>query len=76
MFKSIADIFNSPDAIINDPLYEIHNSVESCDYPPETEEYDEFLNNLDAKVYPKPILKSIHNTVNPLHGALKPTIKL
>lgn len=72
MYNSIADVFNSSEAIVNDPLYEIHNPVQPCNYTPETEEYEEFLNNLDNKAYPKPVDKYIHNTVNPLHGALKP----
>jgi len=71
MFKTIADIFNSSEATYNDPLYEIHNTVKSCDYAPEIEEYEEFINNLEPKAYPKPINKLIHNTINPLHGALK-----
>lgn len=77
MYKSIADIFNNSEAIFNDPLEEIHNPTQSCDSPPEIEEYEEFLNNLDSIAYPKPNNKSVHNTVNPLHGALKPvSIKL
>lgn len=73
MYKSIADIFNSPEAIFNDPLEEIHNPVQPCEEP-EIEEYEEFLNNLGYGIYPKPTIKYIHNIVNPLHGALKPVL--
>lgn len=72
MIKSIADIFNNPNAIYNDPLYEIHNPVQPCEAPPELDEYEDFINNLDYKAYPRPVNKIIHNTVNILHGALKP----
>ena len=74
MFSSIADIFNSNEALYNDPLYEIHNPVQSCEYPPETEEYEEFFNEMDPKAYPNPTTKLIHNTINPLHGSLKPVV--
>lgn len=74
MIKSIADVFNNPEAKFNDPLYEIHNPVRKCDYPPEYEEYEEFINNLNIKAYPLPIVKHIHNMIDPLHGALKPII--
>lgn len=74
MFNSIADIFNNAEASYNDPLHEIHNPVQSCNHSPEFNEYEEFLNELDPRVYPNPIVKSIHNTVNPLHGALKPIV--
>lgn len=74
MFKSIADIFNNPKAIYNDPLYEIHNQVQKCESAPEFEEYEEFLDNLDSSAYPKPKIGIIHNTVNPLHNKLKPVI--
>lgn len=72
MYKSIADIFNSPEAIYNDPLYEIHNPVQSCESAPEFEEYEEFINNIEYNAYPRPVNKIIHNIINPLHGALKP----
>lgn len=71
MFKSIGDIFNSTEAIFNDPLYEIHNPVRPCEDPPEIQEYEEFMDNLDISAYPRPIDKYAHNTVNILHGALK-----
>jgi hypothetical protein len=74
MYKSIADIFNSPDAIFNDPFEEIHNPVQSCDAPPEIEEYEEFLNTLDYEAYPKPKNKIVHGIINPLHGVLKPVL--
>lgn len=74
MIRTIADVFNSPDAIFNDPLEEIHTPVQSCEAPPEIEEYEEFLNSLGYGMYPKPKIKSIHNIINPLHGKLKPTI--
>lgn len=72
MFKSIADIFNNSKAIFNDPLYEIHNPVQISESAPEYEEYNDFINNLDHNAYPKPKNKSVHNIVDPLHGALKP----
>ena len=75
-YKSIADVFKSPDAVYNDPLYEIHNPVQQCESPPEFEEYEDFLNNLDHNAYPHPEVKIIHNTVNPLHGSLKSCYKL
>jgi len=71
MYNSIADVFNSPKATYNDPLYEIHNTVKSCKEP-HMKDYDEFLNNLDYSVYPNPQNKIYHCTINPLHGALKP----
>lgn len=73
MFKSIADVFNSPEATFNDPLYEIHNPVQPCDKPYD-EDYDKFFDTLDCKAYPIPKNKIYHNTINPLHGALKPRI--
>lgn len=77
MIKTIADAFNSPDVIFNDPLEEIHNPVQYCKAPPEHEEYEEFLYSIRPGIYPNPVLKSVHNTVNTLHGALKPVfIKL
>lgn len=77
MIKSIADVFNSIEAITNDPLYEIHNPVQKCDTAPDYEEYGDFLNNINPIAYPRPVNKSAHNTVNPLHGVLKPiTAKL
>ena len=42
MIKSIADAFNHPDAVFNDPFEEIHNPVQSCDGAPEIEEYEYF----------------------------------
>lgn len=75
MIKSIADAFNDPKAVYNDPLYEIHNPVQNCDSAPENEEYDDFLNYLDIKAYPLPENKTTHNIINPLNGALKPIIK-
>lgn len=74
MYKSIEDVFNSSEAVINDPLYEIHNPVQSCDYPPEINEYDDLLNNINHTAYPLPVDKHIHNIINPLNGALKPII--
>lgn len=71
MFKSIADVFNSKEARFNDPLYEIHNPVQACDKP-YIEDYEEFYNTLNPNAYPRPINKIYHNTINPLHGALKP----
>lgn len=71
MYKTIADVFNSPEAIFNDPLEEIHNPVESCEAPPETEEYEAFLISIGYGTYPKPKDRLFHNTINPLHGALK-----
>ena len=77
MYNSIADIFNSTQAIFNDPLHEIHTPVQSCESAPETEEYEEFLNNLDYEVYPEPEVSLVHCRINPLHGSLKPiNIKL
>lgn len=76
MYNSIADVFNSSEAIINDPFHEIHNPVQPCQYPPEIEEYEEFMNNLNNKAYPKPIDNHIHNIINPLHGAVKPIINI
>lgn len=73
MFKSIADVFNSPEARFNDPLYEIHNPVQSCDKPYD-EDYKEFYNNLNPAIYPHPVNKMYHNTINPSHGVLKPII--
>lgn len=73
MIKTIADVFNNPDAIFNDPLEEIHNPVQSCEAPPEYEEYGEFFNNLYSyECYPKPVDKIVHHRVNPLHGTIKP----
>lgn len=72
MFKSIADVFNSPEAIYNDPLYKIHNTVQPCNAPPETEEYIELLDNFDPNVYPTPTNKIVHHRVNPLYGIIKP----
>ena len=74
MYKSIEDIFNSPDAIYNDPLYEIHNPIQKCESAPEVEEYEYFLNSLDSSAYPKPDTGKIHNRINPLHGSLKSII--
>ena len=65
--KTIADIFNNPDAIFNDPYYEIHNTVEPCKYPPEFEEYGEFLDNIDHVAYPHPKNCMVHNSINPSH---------
>ena len=72
MFKSLADVFNSPEARFNDPLHEIHNPVIESSMRPYDNEYDDLYNNLNPKIYPKPKNKSIHNTINPMHGALKP----
>ena len=74
MIRTIADVFNSLEATYNDPLYEIHNPVEPCEYEPDIEDYEEFMNNLDNKAYPEPINKFVHNAINPLHGRLKPII--
>jgi hypothetical protein len=72
MYNSLADVFNSSEALYNDPLYEIHNPVESCIEAPTMEDYEYFINHLDCRAYPLPIDKAVHNTVNPLHGKLKP----
>jgi hypothetical protein len=74
MFKTIEDVFNSGKAIFNDPLHEIHNPVQKCEAPPENEDYEDFFNHLDNSVYPTPNNTMVHNTVNPLHGTLKPNI--
>ena len=71
MIKSLADAFNSPDAKFNDPLFEIHNPVQPCEEPTDSE-YQEFYNHLNTNAYPTPVDKIVHNTINPLHGALKP----
>ena len=70
--SSIADIFNNPKAIINDPLEEIHSQVQSVDYVPNEYDYQLFLNHVNYTAYPKPTTGKIHHTVNPSHGALKP----
>ena len=71
--KSIADAFKNPNAVFNDPLYEIHNPIVSkLSTPPVTEEYDHFLTYLTPGVYPKPTNKFIHHAINPSHGTLKP----
>lgn len=72
MYNSIADIFNSSQAVFNDPLYEIHHPVQPCNYPPETEEYEEFMNDLNINVYPIPEVGVVHCRIDPLHGSLKP----
>ena len=71
MIKSLADAFNSPDVVYNDPLFEIHNPVQPCEEPADYE-YDEFYSNLNNSAYPKPVNGICHNSINPLHGALKP----
>ena len=72
MYKSIADVFNSPEAIFNDPFGKVYDTVQSCKAPPEYEEYDEFLDNLTHINYPKPVNRLFHNIINPKHGSLKP----
>lgn len=72
MYKSIEDVFNNPNAIFNDPLYEIHNPVQACNFEPDIEDYEDFINNLNSNAYPHPKDMYFHNTVNPLHGVLKP----
>lgn len=72
MYKSIADVFNSPEAVFNDPFEDVHNTVEPCEAPPEYEEYIDLLNNLGYNNYPKPINRIVHNIINPTHGPLRP----
>lgn len=72
IYRSIADVFNSPDAVYNDLLYEVRQTIEACEAAPELEEYGEFLNNLGYNNYPKPKNGIIHNAINPSHGVLKP----
>lgn len=72
LYKSIEDIFNSSEAIINDPYYIIHQTIQLCNTPPELEEYVEFLNDLDHSNYPKPKDGIVHHSINPLRRKLKP----
>lgn len=71
MIKSIADVFNSKDAIINDPLREIHTPVQPVIVEPLEYEYDDFLSDLDYSLYPYPTKEIYHRTVDPMHGRLK-----
>lgn len=71
MIKSLADVFNSKDAIINDPFKEIHTPVQSVSIAPSIEEYEDLLSDLDMSVYPTPTKERYHRTVDPMHGALK-----
>lgn len=74
MIKSLEDIFASKDAIINDPLKEIHTPCISVESKPEDYEYNDMLNHINPSAYPVPNERYIHNIVNPLNGVLKPFI--
>lgn len=71
MIKSLADVFNSKDAIINDPLKEIHTPVRPVSSAPAIEEYEDLLLDLDISVYPTPTKEKYHRIVDPMHGKLK-----
>ena len=72
MYKSLADVFNSPDAVINDPYDEIHNPVKPCRRVPEYLDYLDFIETVHYTAYPKPTEKMFHHIVNPEHGPIKP----
>lgn len=74
MIKSLEDVFASKDAIVNDPLKEIHNPCVAVESKPEDYEYDDMIKHIDPNAYPIPNARYIHNTVNPLNGVLKPII--
>jgi len=73
--KSLSDLFNSSDAVINDPYVEIHTACQEADIIPSSGDYEDFIEDLDTSFYPKPKDTVTHYTVNPLHGALKSVYK-
>ena len=71
MIKSLEDLFNSKEAVFNDPLKEIHTPVQSVRVAPDTDEYEELLSNIDMTAYPTPTKERYHRVVDPMHGRLK-----
>ena len=71
MIKSLSDVFNHPDAIINDPNEVIHTHCININYQPDLQEYQNMLDNLNTKDYPRQIDSIMNHLVNPLHGKLK-----